>query len=90
MTFIYYFLMFDLKLKIPHLNLQVKIPTLTYHYYIYRPSGQKIGPLPMKTHPYSLFNSILQGLVPTTQLAKMSIDLKFVKLTADVLENTPE
>ena len=25
--------------------------------------------------------------VPTTQLAKMSIDLKFVKLTADVLEN---
>ena len=33
-----------------------------------------------KTHPYS----ILQ--VPTTQLAKMSIDLKFVELTADVLE----
>ena len=25
--------------------------------------------------------------IPTTQLAKMSIDLKFVKLTADVLEN---
>ena len=25
--------------------------------------------------------------VPTTQLAKMSIDLKFVELTADVLEN---
>ena len=34
----------------------------------------------MKTHPHS----ILQ--VPTTQLAKMSIDLKFVELTADVLE----
>ena len=34
----------------------------------------------MKTHPYS----ILQ--VPTTQLAKMSIDLKFVELTADVLK----
>ena len=33
-----------------------------------------------KTHPYS----ILQ--VPTTQLAKMSIDLKFVELTADVLK----
>ena len=33
-----------------------------------------------KTHPHG----ILQ--VPTTQLAKMSIDLKFVKLTADVLE----
>ena len=32
------------------------------------------------THPYS----ILQA--PTTQLAKMSIDLKFVELTADVLE----
>ena len=35
----------------------------------------------MKAHPYSI---ILQ--VPTTQLAKMSIDLKFVELTADVLE----
>ena len=33
-----------------------------------------------KTHPHS----ILQ--VPTTQLAKMSIDPKFVELTADVLE----
>ena len=33
-----------------------------------------------KTHPLS----ILQ--VPTTQLAKMSIDPKFVELTADVLE----
>ena len=32
------------------------------------------------THPHS----ILQ--VPTTQLAKMSIDLKFVELPADVLE----
>ena len=49
--------------------------TSTYHY-----SGRKIGPLPIKTHPYS----ILQ--VPTTQLAKMSIDLKFVELAADVLE----
>ena len=33
-----------------------------------------------KTHPHS----ILQ--LPTTQLAKMSIDPKFVELTADVLE----
>ena len=33
-----------------------------------------------KTHPHS----ILQ--VPTTQLTKMSIDPKFVELTADVLE----
>ena len=33
-----------------------------------------------KTHPHS----ILQ--VPTTQLANMSIDPKFVELTADVLE----
>ena len=33
-----------------------------------------------KTHPYS----ILQ--VPTTQLAKMSFDPKFVELTADVLK----
>ena len=32
-------------------------------------------------HPHS----ILQA--PTTQLAKMSIDLKFVKLTADVLDS---
>ena len=48
----------------------------TYHY-----SGQKIGHLPIKNHPYSILR------VPTTQLAKMSIDLKFVELTADVLEN---
>ena len=34
----------------------------------------------IKAHPYG----ILQ--VPTTQLAKMSIDLKFVELTAEVLE----
>ena len=54
---------------------KVKIPTVTYHY-----SGQKVGPLPIKTHPYS----ILQ--VPTTQLAKMRIDLKFVELTAGVLK----
>ena len=61
-----------------------KIPTLTNiadkktntHQY----SRQKIGPLPTKTRPYS----ILQ--VPTTQLAKMSIDLTFVELTADVLK----
>ena len=33
-----------------------------------------------KTHPHS----ILQ--VPTTQLTKMSIDPKYVELTADVLE----
>ena len=35
-----------------------------------------------KTHPHS--RSILQ--VPTTQLAKVSIDPKFVERTADVLE----
>ena len=52
------------------------INTNTYHY-----SGQKIRHLPIKTHSYSIL------LVPTTQLAKMSIDLKFVKLTADVLGN---
>ena len=34
-----------------------------------------------KTHSYSILR------VPTTQLAKMSTDLKFVKLTADVLED---
>ena len=34
----------------------------------------------IKTHQYS----ILQ--VPTTQLANMNVDLKFVELTADVLE----
>ena len=34
----------------------------------------------MKTHLYSILR------VPTTQLAKMSIGLKFVELTADVLE----
>ena len=45
-------------------------------------SGQKTGHLPIKNHPYS---SVLR--VPTTQLANMSIDLKFVELTADVLEN---
>ena len=33
----------------------------------------------MKTHPYSIVQ------VPTTQVAKMSIDLNFAKLTADVL-----
>ena len=33
-----------------------------------------------KTHPYSTLQ------VPTTKLAKMSIDLKFVELTADVLD----
>ena len=64
--------MFDLAQNSPP---KVYIPTLTYRY-----SGQEIGHLPMKTHPYS----ILQ--VPTTQLAKMSIALKFVELTADVLE----
>ena len=33
-----------------------------------------------KTHPQSVLH------VPTTQLAKMSIDPKFVELTADVLK----
>ena len=34
----------------------------------------------IKTHLYCMLQ------VPTTQFAKMSIDLKFVELTADVLE----
>ena len=40
----------------------------------YDPSHHK------KTHPHSILR------VPTTQLANMSIDPKFVELTADVLE----
>ena len=63
--------MFDLARNSP---LEVKIPTLTII------SGQKIRPLPIKTHPHSTLQ------VPTTQLATMSIDLKFVELTADALE----
>ena len=41
---------------------------------------KKVGPLPSsdKTHPHSI-------QVPTTQLAKMSVDPKFVQLTANVL-----
>ena len=52
---------------------KAKIPTLTTTRLYY--SGQKIGPLPKKTHPYSMLQ------VPTTQLAKMTIDLKFVEQT---------
>ena len=37
-------------------------------------------PIMKKTHPHSMLH------VPTTQLAKMSIDPKFFELTADVLE----
>ena len=48
--------------------------TNSYHY-----SEQEIG----KTHLY--YSSILFK-VPTTQLASMNVDLKFVELTADVLE----
>ena len=66
-------MMLDLAQNSPRKSLSKN--TNTYHY-----SGQKIRPLPKKTHPCS----ILQ--VPTTQLAKMSIDLGFVELTADVLE----
>ena len=51
------------------------INTNTYHY-----SRQKIRHLPIKTQSYSIFR------VPTTQLAKMSIALKFVELTADSLK----
>ena len=50
---------------------KVKIPTLTIV-------------VDQKYDPPNKNSSILQ--VPTTQLAKMSIDLKFVELTADVLE----
>ena len=41
-----------------------------------------LGPPPLRKNSPTWY--ILQ--VPTTQLAKMSIDLKFVELTADVLE----
>ena len=51
---------------------KVKIPTLTI-------IVDQNTTLKIKTHLYC----ILQ--VPTTQLVKMSIDLKFVELTADVL-----
>ena len=40
----------------------------------------KTPPIKKKTHPHS----ILQ--VPTTQLAKMSVDPKFAELTPDVLQ----
>ena len=52
---------------------EVKIPTLTIIV------DQKYDP-PKKTHLFCRLQ------VPTTQLAKMIIDLKFVELTADVLE----
>ena len=43
--------------------------------------SKRIGPLPLrKAHPHSILR------VPTTQLAKMSIDPKFVQLTAGVLK----
>ena len=38
--------------------------------------------------PYAMIRcESTRGEIPTTQLAKMTVDLKFVKLTADVLEN---
>ena len=50
-------------------------------YCLYRYENEITGPLPIseQTHPHS----ILQ--VPTTQIAKMSIDPKFVELTAGVV-----
>ena len=42
--------------------------------------NNRIPPIEKKTHQHSLLQ------VPTTQLAKMSVDPKFVELTADVLE----
>ena len=65
---------------------QEKIPTPTIieeknkiYTYIYI-LQQIIGPRKIrKTHPHSTLQA------PTTQLAKMSIDPKFVELTADVL-----
>ena len=48
--------------------------------YVFFQQKNMSPPIKRQTHPHS----ILQ--VPTTQLAKMSFDPKFVKLTADVLE----
>ena len=63
--------MFDLAQNSPP---KVKIPTLTIIVdQQYEPQN--------KTHPFG----VLQ--VPTTQLANTNIDLKFVELTAGVLEN---
>ena len=43
--------------------------------------------LPQNLSSTDTMSSIIFGKqIPTTQLAKMSIDLKFVELTADVLE----
>ena len=56
--------------------LKVKIPTLTIIVH------KKQDPSQYKTHPYSI--RVLQ--VPTKQLAKLSIDWKFVELAADVLK----
>ena len=53
------YVMFDLAQNFPPNQSK---NTSTYHC-----SGQKIGPLPIKTHPHT--SSILQ--VPTTQLAKI-------------------
>ena len=46
--------------------------------------GQNMEPLPLKPYPCTRWYMILQ--VPTTYLAKMRVDLKFVQLAAEVLE----
>ena len=48
----------------------------------------RVGPLVLLSGSLreGIYASESQQKVPTTQLAKMSIDLKFVELTADVLE----
>ena len=65
---------------------KVKMPTPTIvvekkqNIYQYIFKTKRIGPLPCKRHPHSMLQ------VPTTQLAKMSIDPEFVVPTADVLK----
>ena len=54
---------------------KVKIPTLSFIIV-----EEKKDPSHTRTHPYCMLQ------VPTTQLAKLSIDPKFVELTADFLE----
>ena len=73
-------MMLDLAQNSPHI---VKIPTQTIRLEKNKKKlNERIGPFPSseKTHPHSTLQ------VPTTQLARMSIDSKFVELTADVLE----
>ena len=57
----------------------------TVHQTASSPLGMALHTPVQDTSQSKLTHIVLR--VPTTQLAKMSVDLKFVKLTADVLEN---